>query len=302
MIVGRIRLGRLVDHLRVGCRKRTAVHARVRQEVLVEEVHGLNAPVRLQLQDLALKNLHLHAVQHELVGDRVPETSHAAATEEIGPEGVFSDAVAGLRKVARIVGYGRGRGWRWARLWLWLWLWLRCWWRGRRGLRLRILSRGKADCVGNHDTVRFIGEHDGLTLFGLKIEAAQLLPSAAIDLLVDGDVAVTRVRGDLVRRVGGAIGSGAPLRVHGVAAGWASGRERPGDAGRAVARRAEQVIGAVETGGFPGSRPVAFDLNGAVAVVDDGFRGEAGSCQRQQCQEEPDCQYDAPDHCRPCRV
>ncbi len=83
---------------RVGPGDHTAVHVRVRQQPVVEQVHQLDAAVRTDLQDLSLEDLHLHAGEDEGVRDRVAEGAHAAALLKIVPERVFADAIAGLRE------------------------------------------------------------------------------------------------------------------------------------------------------------------------------------------------------------
>ena len=70
----------------------------------IQQVQRLDAAVRLQLHDQALEDLDLEAVEHELARDRDSRRSDAAATLEEVPEGVVVDAVARLRKKARVRG------------------------------------------------------------------------------------------------------------------------------------------------------------------------------------------------------
>ena len=109
VVIRRVWLGRLADHLRVGRRERAAIHAGVRQDAFVQDVHRLNAAVWTQLEDLPLEDLDLHPEQQEDVGNGVAEATDAAADAEVVPECVLADAIARLLEEASVVGDGRGR-------------------------------------------------------------------------------------------------------------------------------------------------------------------------------------------------
>src|SRR5262249_45319110 len=125
-----------------------------------------------------------------------------------------------------------------------------------------IAARKRADeanCVGHHDPISLVRQPDALVLARQKIEAAEGLPGTAVVLLAPGDLVAV----DVVGRVGGAIRAAAPAGKDLVLArilAW----ERPEDAGRAITRNAEQVIGAEEAARGGRGAPFTFDLDYAV--------------------------------------
>ena len=183
MVVGGIRLRRLIDHVAVRGWKRAPIHARVRQQALVQDVHRLDAAVRAQLQDLALEDLHLHPEDDKAVRYGIAEATHPTSDTEVVPERVFAYSITCLLEKACVVGHWRWRGNRHNGGLL----------SGSRG-RLRLCGRGRrtgrgpdeADRVSHDHAVGFVGDRDPLAFAGLEIERAERLPVGAIGLLVDG--------------------------------------------------------------------------------------------------------------------
>src|SRR5205085_4733456 len=87
---------------RVDAGEGAAVHMRVRQEPLVEQVHCAHALGAALLHDLALEELRHAALELECAAYGIAEGRYTAAMREVIPEGIPVDAIAGLRKEARI--------------------------------------------------------------------------------------------------------------------------------------------------------------------------------------------------------
>jgi len=98
----------------VRCGNRAAVELRIGHQPRVEQVQRLDAPVRLELHDLAPEDLHLEAVEHESARDRVAEGPHVPALLKEAPETVVVDAIVRLgeeSRIARLAGcLGLSRG------------------------------------------------------------------------------------------------------------------------------------------------------------------------------------------------
>ena len=82
----------------------TAVHVRVRQQPVVEQVQRTDAIGAALLQHDALEELDGAAFEEEVSAHGIAEDGHTTAMGEVVPEGITIDAVAGLREYACIGG------------------------------------------------------------------------------------------------------------------------------------------------------------------------------------------------------
>ena len=81
---------------------RAAVEVVVREESVLQDVHGADSASATLLHGQALEQLRLAAEQHELATDRITETPDATALLEEVQERVALDAITGLVEEARV--------------------------------------------------------------------------------------------------------------------------------------------------------------------------------------------------------